>query len=375
MTGDLPRGWVDVKLGEVADAQLGKMLDKAKRSDGALLPYLRNINVRWGLFDLNDLFQMPFTDHEAEKFAIRDGDVLVCEGGEPGRSAVWAGGDTEIKFQKALHRVRLYGGIDPRWLVHYLRLEAGRGRLSDHFTGTTIKHFTGEALARYQIPLPPLREQRRIVAQIEALLERGRRAQEALEAIPPLLECQRQAILAAAFRGDLTAAWRAQHPETETAEHLLARLAPADGGEAPRPDRRWTSHHPIPSTWVWASLAMVTEIKGGLAKGKKRSDQKAVRPVPYLRVANVQRGYLNLSEIKEIDATESEIDDLLLRPGDILFNEGGDRDKLGRGWVWEGQIETCIHQNHVFRARPLSPEFEPRLLSIREHLRPSLFFG
>ena len=85
--------------------------------------------------------------------------------------------------------------------------------------------------------------------------------------------------------------------------------------------------------------------------------------VPYLRVANVQRGFLDLSEIKEIEAPEADIKELRLMPNDILFNEGGDRDKLGRGWVWEGQISECIHQNHVFRARLYSADVSPKLIS------------
>ena len=80
-------------------------------------------------------------------------------------------------------------------------------------------------------------------------------------------------------------------------------------------------------------------------------------------MANVQRGYLDLSEIKEIVATEDEIRELALKTGDILFNEGGDRDKLGRGWVWNNELSECIHQNHVFRARPQLRELNPKLVS------------
>jgi type I restriction enzyme S subunit len=86
--------------------------------------------------------------------------------------------------------------------------------------------------------------------------------------------------------------------------------------------------------------------------------------VPYLRVANVQRGHLDLEEVFEIDATQREIDDLALRTGDMLLNEGGDRDKLGRGWVWEDQLPLCIHQNHVFRARLYVDGIDPKLISI-----------
>ncbi len=118
----------------------------------------------------------------------------------------------------------------------------------------------------------------------------------------------------------------------------------------------------VPKGWRSALLSDVAEIKGGLAKGKDRAGV-ALRTVPYLRVANVQQRYLDLSEVSEIKATESEICDLALEQGDVLLNEGGDRDKLGRGWVWEGQIPLCIHQNHVFRARPKANLVDPYYLS------------
>ena len=119
----------------------------------------------------------------------------------------------------------------------------------------------------------------------------------------------------------------------------------------------------LPPGWVWARLEEIADLKGGIQKGKKREASDVLRTVPYLRVANVQRGYLDLTEVTDIGATETEIDQLRLKPGDVLFNEGGDRDKLGRGWVWNGEISECIHQNHVFRARILGRCIIPRLLS------------
>ena len=119
----------------------------------------------------------------------------------------------------------------------------------------------------------------------------------------------------------------------------------------------------LPPGWAWATLAEIAQIKGGITKGQKRKPTDVIRSVPYLRVANVQRGYLDLSEVKEIEATESEIEELKLVPGDVLFTEGGDRDKLGRGWIWRGEIGLCIHQNHIFRARLKSPELHAKLIS------------
>ena len=105
-------------------------------------------------------------------------------------------------------------------------------------------------------------------------------------------------------------------------------------------------------------------MKGGVTKDSKREADPGYVEYPYLRVANVQRGFLDLSVVTTIRAHHDKAEKLVLQHGDILFNEGGDRDKLGRGWVWEGQIENCIHQNHVFRARLTNGGFDPYFISM-----------
>ena len=105
-------------------------------------------------------------------------------------------------------------------------------------------------------------------------------------------------------------------------------------------------------------------MKGGVTKDSKRESDPGFVEYPYLRVANVQRGFLDLSVVTTIRADRHKAEKLVLLHGDILFNEGGDRDKLGRGWVWEGQIESCIHQNHVFRARLTNGGFDPYFISM-----------
>ena len=119
----------------------------------------------------------------------------------------------------------------------------------------------------------------------------------------------------------------------------------------------------LPPQWAETSLGEIADVQGGIQKGKKRSSSLPLRDVPYLRVANVQRGYLDLDVVQSIQATDDEISQLRLQVGDVLFNEGGDRDKLGRGWIWTGALSECIHQNHVFRARLIDRILDPRLLS------------
>ena len=109
-------------------------------------------------------------------------------------------------------------------------------------------------------------------------------------------------------------------------------------------------------------MDQVGKVGSGITKGGKKRDAIR-RAVPYLRVANVQRGHLDLSVIKTILASDAEIRRYSLKSGDVLFNEGGDRDKLGRGWVWSGDLAECLHQNHVFRVSPFLRDYSSEFLS------------
>ena len=168
-TGLLPEGWVNVNFGQVTEIALGKMLDKAKHREGRSMPYLRNINVRWGRIDADDLSQMFFRASELERFSVKQGDLLVCEGGEPGRAAIWKRADS-IMYQKALHRVRPKEGVLAEFLLISLEHIAKHGSLAKMFTGSTIKHFPKEIFVQLETPLPPLAEQIRIVAEVERRL-------------------------------------------------------------------------------------------------------------------------------------------------------------------------------------------------------------
>lgn len=207
--GDLstqPRDdWPSKPLCEIADLQLGKMLDKAKNK-GVLQKYLRNVNVRWFAFDLSDLLEMRISKDEQDKFSIRDGDVLICEGGEPGRAAVWRGGNTQLAYQKALHRVRAHPGYTPEWVVYQLLHATHTGALSDYFTGTTIKHLPQQTLAQLPFLAPPEDVQKEVVAAIERAFSAIDQLSVLAESALTLLDRLDQATLAKAFRGELLAA-------------------------------------------------------------------------------------------------------------------------------------------------------------------------
>jgi type I restriction enzyme S subunit len=163
---DLP----SARLGAIADCQLGKMLDKKRQSGCSKRPYLRNANVRWFEIDTTDVLFMDIGDHEIDRFGVCQGDLLVCEGGEPGRSAIWKGGNGVFGFQKALHRLRAdRHKVLPEYLNWALWMFAQRGLLSDHITSATIAHLTREKLVNINILIPPIPVQERFARQIEAL--------------------------------------------------------------------------------------------------------------------------------------------------------------------------------------------------------------
>ena len=159
-----------VRLGDHVDACLGKMLD-AQKNKGQPQPYLGNSNVRWGMFDLSNLAEMRFEVHEEERYGLRPGDLVVCEGGEPGRCAIWTG-PAGMKVQKALHRIRPRETLNNYYLFYWLRHSAAVGLLEPYFTGTTIKHLTGKAIAALEIPLPPIGVQRAAVNVLKPLDDR-----------------------------------------------------------------------------------------------------------------------------------------------------------------------------------------------------------
>ncbi len=276
---------------------------------------------------------------------------------------------------KLFHPLNIY---HPQFLFNQL----GTIDLEDRGYGRHYQH-----LRKEQLVLPPISEQARIVEKLEELLSDLDAGVAELKAAQKKLVQYRQSLLKAAVEGALTAEWRKTHQPEETGTQLLDRIleqrranweakqlakfqqqdkTPPKGWQDkyPEPVQPDTSNLPkLPEGWVWASLDMLGEIASGVAKGTKRNPEIPVREVPYLRVANVQRGFLDLSEIKTILATEPDIAELTLQSGDILFNEGGDRDKLGRGWIWRGEVSNCIHQNHVFRMRPFLSEIVPELIS------------
>lgn len=162
--GRIPISWAIKLVGEMFHIQLGKMLSKASKTDAPVYHYLGNKNVQWGTVDLRNLETMNFTDKERKKFSLLKGDLLVCEGGDVGRSAIWNDERADCYYQKAIHRLRVVKGeYAPRLLLEYMRFAKERGLLTEFISRTSIAHLTKEKLCLIPVPVPPLSEQERII--------------------------------------------------------------------------------------------------------------------------------------------------------------------------------------------------------------------
>ena len=165
---EIPASWAWCHLNDIAESDLGKTMNKGQNS-GELVPYLCSINVYWNKIDLSKIKQAQFTEIELAKYLLQKNDLLICEGGDIGRAAIWDINET-IYYQNALHRVRFYGKIFPKFFLYILSLYKALGLLDKKSKGMTIKHFTKSALNSIVIPLPPLLEQKRIIEKIEQLM-------------------------------------------------------------------------------------------------------------------------------------------------------------------------------------------------------------
>lgn len=361
-----PAGWSSVTVGDLAQ-YINGFAFKPEDWGQEGLPIIRIQNLTDPTKTLN------YTIREVpEKYIVHPGELLVSWSATLD-AFIWTG-PMALLNQHIFRVVPDCDRVDPSFLYYLLRCVIRDLAEGEHLHGSTMKHINRGPFLAHPVSVPSILEQRRIVARIEEMAERIQRATGALAPTSSLSASLERSILVSAFQGELTADWRQTHP-METGLSLLNEVFAYFSLQATRPSGRRRPVVPqkdllaggpienLPASWAWTTLRSVTEIRGGIQKGKTRSGDEQLVDVPYLRVANVQRGYLDLSEVTTLPATADEIAELRLQVGDVLFNEGGDRDKLGRGWVWQGEIETCIHQNHVFRARPAPGLVHPKLLS------------
>lgn len=344
-----PKGWVDVQIQQVAEVNPRRSVDLSLSDLVTFVPMSALDEVSGTILDA----QVRPLGEVARGFTqFAENDVIfakITPSMENGKAAVATGLVNGIAFGSTeFHVLRATGAIRPEYLWRFLRQPRFREAAKGEMTGAVgQQRVPANFLKSQRIPLPPLQEQDRLTARLRGMTNRLTATAAVLAHIPGLVAKYRSSVLGLAFSGKLTADLRmgVEHDESG-----------------------------LPSTWEMQSLGAISEIQSGIQVGKRRSREVELVEVPYLRVANVQRGWLDLEEVKTIPITYEEKERLLLRYGDILMNEGGDRDKLGRGWLWEEQLPECIHQNHVFRIR-LKPEtLPPAFVSFYANERGQQYF-
>ena len=278
-----------------------------------------------------------------------------------------------VTINQDIKALTLNIGVSAKYVAHALRGSSQRILRQCAKHGTTVASVDTNALLDFEIPMVGFSEQEAVVAELEKQFSRLDEAVANLQRVKANLKRYKASVIKAAVEGRLVETEASiAHREGrsyESGEQLLQRILEERRSKWPgkgkykEPLPAATAELPtLPEGWTWARLDCIAALKGGITVDSKRVDPNA-QAVPYLRVANVQRGFIDLSEVKFINASASDIADLRLENGDVLFNEGGDRDKLGRGWIWESQLADCIHQNHVFRARMYLGAMSPKLVS------------
>jgi type I restriction enzyme, S subunit len=337
----LPNDWQSCKLGEVASKPQYGWTSSA-RPDASGPPLLRTTDITRGPVNWALVPRCVTSPRDDDKYRLRDGDLVVSRAGSVGASALIRNPPDSV-FASYLMRFTAGPRVLPEFLRLFLQSPPYWTQISEVADGVAMPNINATKMAGIVVPVPPRTEQVRIVEILEDHLSRLDAADAGLVDSQRRMTVLRERLVRDAITGSSVPGKR-QMPD----------LAEAGTREGDLPS--------LPVGWAWRRLGDIADVVGGVTKdANKQSDPDHVE-VPFLRVANVQRGALRLEKVTLIRVPQSKAKTLALQRGDILLNEGGDRDKLARGWVWEGQIDGCIHQNHVFRAR-VRGELDPYFLS------------
>ncbi len=327
---EFPSDW---KLGSVADSFdfTGKPRGLDLSKNGDKIPFFPMNQIPLGRIHVSEFTPKPLAQLGSGTY-VENGDLMVAKitpSFENGKQAIV---DIETDFAYATTEVipmrGRKGESDTLFLFFYLLHPEVRSDLAGKMEGSTGRQrLSKTVLSDRFIPLPPLPEQKKI-AHILSTVQRAIEAQE-----------------------------RIIQTTTELKKALMHKLFTEGLRNEPQ---KQTEIGPVPESWEVVPLSDCAVVQTGIAKGRKVDAKEAIE-VPYLRVANVQDGYLDLTEMKTITIRKNEQQRFALREGDVVLTEGGDFDKLGRGFIWHSQVKNCVHQNHVFAVRPdtsrISSEF------------------
>ncbi|MDO5139338.1 MAG: restriction endonuclease subunit S [Oscillospiraceae bacterium] len=329
---DIPDNWEWVHLNKVAVSGLGKTLNKSKDT-GETKQYLCSINVYWDGIHLEEVKKAKFSDTDIVKYKLQKGDLLICEGGDAGRTAIW-NNDTEMYYQNALHRVRFYEGIDPYYFCALMEFYKLNGTIDSYCKGMTIKHLVQGSLNAMYFPLPPLAEQKRIVAKIEELMpfvDQYAAASTKLNTLNTTFpDMMKKSILQEAVQGKLVP----QDLNDEPASVLLKKIAEEkkrlikEGKikkQKPLPEITEDEiPFDIPESWKWVRLS---DISKQITDGEHSTPRRVSEYCGFylLSARNVRDSEIKLDDVDFVDSSEFERISSRCNPvkGDVLISCSG----------------------------------------------------
>ncbi len=343
---ELPDGWLWVRFEAIAQHNSGKTLDRGRNS-GEPRPYITTSNLYWGRFELDSVRQMLIKADELERCTARRNDLLICEGGEAGRAAVWPH-DYEICFQNHVHRARFFGGIDPYFAYRFFEKLNASGEIDQYRKGVGISNMSGKALASIPFPVAPLAEQHRIVAKVDELMALCDRLEaeqmDAESAHARLVETLLGTLTQSTDAADLAANWQRlakhfatlftteasidalkqtilqlavmgklvpQDPNDEPASELLKRIAKerarleAEGvcKKSKPVTPMGEGEHPfiLPVGWSWARAA---DVASQITDGTHHTPTYLPMGVPFLSVKDLSSGVMNFAATRFVSPEE-----------------------------------------------------------------------
>ncbi|WEX15100.1 restriction endonuclease subunit S [Pseudomonas sp. G11] len=399
----LPIGWEWIRLGQIGDWGAGATPARGNSSYyGGEMPWFKSGEL---IADFISDSEESVTELALKECSLRrnkPGDVLIAMyGATIGKTAILS---VEGTTNQAVCACTPFNGVFNRYLL--LTLKALKSNFIGQGAGGAQPNISREKIIATVTGLPPLAEQHRIVAKVDELMvlcdrleaqqtdaenAHAKLVQALLESLTqvsdatdfatnwqrladhfhtlfttePSIDALKQTLLQLAVMGKLVQ----QDPNDESASEFVKRiqaekqiyLAKSKARKQKDLAANLQPEPPfdVPAGWEWQTIDDVLHVTGGVTLGRKLGDRKLLSK-PYLRVANVQRGRLEMEQIKEVEVPEDEVGKYLLRNGDLLITEGGDWDKVGRTAIWRDELPECLHQNHVFRARAVVADWEPR---------------
>lgn len=402
----LPSTWKWVRFGSISQHNSGKTLDNGRNS-GVLHEYITTSNLYWGRFELENVRQMPIRDEELAKCSVKKHDLLICEGGEAGRAAVWPY-EKEICFQNHIHRARFHCDINPYFAFRFFEKLNATGEINKHRKGVAISNMSGNALSDICFPLPPVAEQHRIVTKVDELMAlcdlleaRHNKASEAHEKLishllGTLVQSQdvtefntnwqciashfhtlfttefsidtlKQTLLQLAVMGKLVP----QDPTDEPASKLLNRIQIEKATLIAEGKIKKTKPLPpikniekpfnLPQSWAWARIGEIVE---STEYGISNQTFDVQTGVPVLKMGDVQDGKIVLGNKKKVDENIEGLPHLYLKSGDLLYNRTNSAELVGKTGIYEGPQNSYTFASYLIRLRCVETLFSSSYLNL-----------